>query len=303
MNREQIEEKYLSYDDNNLIDVNGKFIINPGESPFGSHRYETFGICERRYWIKYINAQIHNRGGNARGIGSLIHLALAQYYMKIKNKKNKVSTQLYEPMEAVELMANSYGLSTEIEKVREIFNNYILKYGIEDSTKQIMSVEEIYGLVLEHDSIPGKYAPLTARIDLVYRGSNTGKVYFCDHKTSGFISPNHIKFYSMSSQILFLQHIGERVYGDEFGGVIINSIQTGAKSLFKREKPHYFERAINDNIISTIERFNKLIGKGENENDYKGTYSEHTCWTRYGACDFYEICGVKNIDLREIRRN
>ena len=304
MTKEQINDKFMSYDDNNLIEVNGKYIIHTSESPFGSHRYETFSICKRRYWLKYVNAQIHNKGGTARGIGTLIHLALAQYYMKIKNKQNKVNIDLYEPMEAVELMANTYGLADHIEKVRTIFNNYVLKYGVEDSSKSIMSVEEIYGIVLEHERLKDMYAPLTARIDLVYRGSNSGKVYFMDHKTSGFISQNHIKFYSMSSQILFLQYIGEVVYGNDFGGVVINSIQTGEKSLFKREKPLYFERAINDNVLSTILRFDELMSIDSNkEDDFKGTYSEHTCWTRYGACDFYEICGVKNIDLREIRRN
>lgn len=267
---------------NDTVIVDGRILLITGESTNGMHRQECFDICNRKYYFKYI--EFKKTSGKARGLGSLIHLGLAHLYARMRAKQRGEDHEVYHtPYDAIKL-ATVYGMEVDSEKALACVSGYISKYMAEDREKEILYVEEVFEV-----NIGG--VAKTVRPDLVYRSKINNKIYIVDHKTTGYLSKNHTVWYSMTYQMLLLQHVGVALFGNEFGGVIINYIQTGEKMLFKREGVIVCNAAYDDFIPAIIDGQKNIDEKaGKGKDAYLPTFSEHTCWTRYGICDFYQLC-------------
>ena len=134
-------------------------------------------------------------------------------------------------------------------------------------------------------------APLTFRVDLVIRDSG-GRIWFVDHKTTSRILSSHPRSYGMSGQFLSYSLAGRQIYGEKFGGCILNLMQaqSGDVKFIRPDLPA--APGLLRGLPPTIERAWKGI---QALSDTPAGYwpiapTEHTCWTRYGACRNYDRC-------------
>ena len=168
-----------------------KKLLNTGASPRGWHRLQLALECPQKYAWHYevgLGQQGDERNTSPPLIkGSLIHLALAHHYSQIKAlQNNEDPTEFEDPIKAVEIIAHQNGEAwiKEIDTCRRTFLAYLDNYSSENM--KILEVER-----LAYTQI-GDYL-FTGRFDLIYE-DRRGKVWVCDHKTTGRIYPRQRKF-------------------------------------------------------------------------------------------------------------
>lgn len=258
-------------------------LIFSGESPFGNHRYETFMLCPRKYAHKYIGERGEEKEKVARkkatSLGTLVHVGLAHWYKIRQDPAN--AQRLYAPTEAVKAAAHYDGSEALSEQAQAIVAAYTVEFAAE--RVNVLHVEEVFTLDFQG-------APLTARVDLIFETRGDQRVYCVDHKTTGSASNRHAEMYAPTGQFSTLRWIGQELWGDRFGGVILNLIQTDPIKFLRPTLPAM--PAHTRNFPTTIQQtYSRILAlAGQPPEAYPRHPSEHTCWTRYGRCDHYEKC-------------
>lgn len=261
-------------------------LIDPGPSARGWHRLETFLRCPQLFAWKY-RTEGTGVGGDraALSLGSLIHVGLAHYYVRLRCLAQGTDPDAYyRPSEAIHELALRKNATVEIEeKAKKVVAAYIAHYAAEEGRVKVLHVEEVFEAEFE-----GNF--YTARVDLVLEIG--GKVYLVDHKSTQRIESRTSRAYSTSGQLLAYRWLGT-AYGDRFGGVMLNLIQAG--------DPIKFERPMLEPAPALIAKFPKLVDYAEKQiaaldaqnlppSEWPAIPTEHTCFTRYGACDARELC-------------
>lgn len=265
-----------------------QILLDTGPSPFGWHRYETFLRCPQLYAWTY-HAKESGEDGRALAMGSLVHVGLAHHYARMReSQQGRDPAAYYDPLEAVRaLTAKNSGSPVYRECApiaQDVVASYVARYGNE--RVKVMHVEEVFTL-----NFGG--AALTMRVDLVWEGSD-GKVYFVDHKTSGRVTTSHPRWYAMSGQFLAYRWAGRLAFGERFGGAICNLIQVDPKDIsFSRPQlapvPGQL-RKFPAAVAELWDRLQRVEAQGLPPSEWPAHPSEHTCWTRYGACPAYSRC-------------
>ena len=97
----------------------------------------------------------------------------------------------------------------------------------------------------------------------------------------------------MHGQFLNYRWIGAMAYGERFGGVVLNMVQTG--DAFKFERPSLepapamftrFPRVIED----AERRIAELEDEGRLPGEWPASPAELVCQTRYGECPYANAC-------------
>lgn len=265
-------------------------LLDTGPSPFGWHRYETFLRCPQLYAYSHKGPRHDDaESGRALALGSMVHVGLAHHYARMREEQNGNDPDvLYRPEEAVTALAAKKDGPAWHEfagLARDIVRGYLTRYAAE--RPRILHVEEVFALEFDGG------APLTMRVDLVWEAKD-GRVYFVDHKTTGRITTSHPRWYAMSGQFLAYRWAGRLAFGERFGGVVCNLIQTDAKDLtFARPQlapvPGQL-RKFPAAIAEAWRRIQDLEARNLPVSEWPAHPSEHTCWTRYGACPMYSRC-------------
>jgi len=221
--------------------------------------------------------------------GSLIHLALAQHYAKMRASQEGSPVEAWcDPEEAVQLIAKLEKVEEHAQYAIEAYRAYCRVYPFEDEkqSKRIIGVEDLL-----HTTIAGKYL-FTGRMDLVYEDLG-GRVFAEDHKTTGRLTSAHKEYYSISGQLLGYSHLAREKYGERYAGMKVNLIQHGDSPKFERltlpRSPNLeskFERIVVD-IEESIER---MQATGRDYDDWPKAVNEMTCFGRYGACAYIDQC-------------
>ena len=95
----------------------------------------------------------------------------------------------------------------------------------------------------------------------------------------------------LSGQFLGYQIFGRKMYGKDFGGVIVNRV--------KLSEPLDFDRTILEPAPAAMRRFTKNLAmqesmvdmfEGQPPQEWPAVYSDQTCWGKYGKCDAFELC-------------
>jgi hypothetical protein len=270
--------------------MNPPLLLETGPSPFGWHRYESFLRCPQLYaWGHEAPAEPEGDTGRALAMGSLVHVGIAHHYARMREVQHgRDPDVLFHPVDAVrELVARKREDNTYVEcsgTAQDIVAQYLVRYANE--RVKILHVEEVFTLNFDG-------APLTMRVDLVWEGSD-GRVYFVDHKTTGRITTSHPRWYSMSGQFLGYRWAGRLAFGERFGGAVCNLIQTDPKAItFARPNlspvPGML-RKFPDTIREAWRRLQEIKSRNLPPTEWPAHPSEHTCWTRYGACPAYARC-------------
>jgi hypothetical protein len=269
-----------------------RILIDPGPSARGWHRAETFLRCPQLFAWKY-RAHAGIGGGkspldedrSALSLGSLIHVGLAHYYARLRERQNGRDADTYfTPSDAIHELGLRKGSTPELEEeARLVVDAYISHYAMEERHVRILHVEEVF-----EANFMGH--PYTARVDLVFE--RAGKVYLVDHKSTQRIESRTVRSYSTSGQLIGYRWLGT-AYGDRFGGVILNLLQAG--------KSPRFERPTLEPVPNLVAKFPALIDYAEKQigaldaqdlhpSEWPAVPTEHTCFTRYGACPARERC-------------
>ena len=261
-------------------------LLETGPSPRGWHRLQTMLQCPQKYAFTY-----ETEGGREKTTspalikGTLMHLALAHHYMRLKNEQNGESpNEWLPPKEAVRMMAVKEGPEWEecVDDIVKCYDEYT-SYWVRDSFK-VLEVESL-AYVKIGDNV------LTGRFDLVFE-DRYGGVWICDHKTTGRLHANQKKFYSVSGQLIGYSYIGKQIFGERFKGMMLNQIQHRAPCKFVRSElppaPNILKR-----FPTIVNHAEERIAHYKNTcepNQYPMAANELTCFSRYGACSFLERC-------------
>lgn len=265
-------------------------LLFTGPSPFGWHRYETFMRCPAAYAFD-LQAKAQNVRNDAPALiqGTLVHLGLAHHYAR----KQTPGSDLYPPLEAIHAHAEAERAAggdaaawAEAEAAAcRALAGYAAHYAAE--RLRVEAVETVYALDL------GDGAQLTMRIDLVVRDS-AGKVYLMDHKTTGRMTSLHPVQYGASGQFLAYATLGQLKWGAEFGGLILNMIEIQDKTVrFDRPPLRVGPGRLAAFVASVRDVAHRMAAlSAVPAQDWPRAPTEHTCWTRYGACAHLERCGA-----------
>tara|TARA_R110000751_G_scaffold22447_4_gene63325 strand:- start:1273 stop:1977 length:705 start_codon:yes stop_codon:yes gene_type:complete len=220
--------------------------------------------------------------------GSLLHVGLAHFYQRIKDKDNNPD-QWYGAEESILKLAELEGASwlPEVQLCVDALRDYISYWSQDDWIP--LEVEYELRARLPHP-VPGQPRFLfTQRADLIIE-DGAGKVWIVDHKTASRINSGSLEQYIMSGQMVGYQHFGRALYGERFAGVILNRVKLYA--------PREFDRCTVPPAPVAVAGFVKTLKWAE--------YIDHTiptdpmqapmatndgaCYGKYGKCDAFDRC-------------
>lgn len=268
-------------------------IIYTGPSRRGWHRLQQAAECLQKYAWQY---KVPKEGEGTKGAeskapalarGSLVHLALAQHYARMKARQNgQDQNEWVEPEEAVRLIAKYEKVEEHVEDVLKTYEMYQEQYWGDEQEFRVVDIE-----ALNETMIDGRYL-FTGRFDLIIEDL-VGRVFIVDHKTTGFMKSAQKEFYAVSGQLLGYSHMGKERFGEKFAGMKLNIIQVGAKPAFERiqlSRSPNLEQKFVQSVIDIEESIERMEATGRTFDNWPKAMNELTCYHRYGACNFIEWC-------------
>lgn len=271
-------------------------LIDPGPSEAGWHRLQTALQCPRKYAL---NLEKPRTWSAPLVKGSLVHLGIAHYYARKRALiQGTDPDEYFEPIEAIGRLAiKNYSETREqlwmehAELCQYTTSQYISHWHAEGW--EPLHIEEQFRSHVTDDE--GNRFLYTQRADLIVADSR-GKIWIVDHKTTYRIAPKTIKRYTLSGQFLGYRVLGEKAFGKNFGGVVLNMLQlpkeVGDEIIFKRptlDPAPYALRTFKQTIINA-EKIIRSNNHLDNAMDWPAVHHETACWTPYGACPFHETC-------------
>jgi hypothetical protein len=272
-----------------------KILLNAGPSGPGSFsRIQDFIVCPQMMALKRFVPRAPNAYAKDPLVkGSLIHIGLAHLYARAKAAQQKEDYEVfYTPQEALLIAAPSFGHLGEkwLDLAKKVVANYEDLYTEEALRNyKILYVEEVFQI-----TINGRV--YTQRPDLVVMDLD-GRVWIWDHKSTYRVSPETIMRYTPSLQFLAYRWWGPMVFGERFGGVIVNGIQVNEPYVVRRGNVapapwmvSQFPRL----VMEAEEQIARLKSEWESGKrglmEFPKAASESVCMTAYGPCDFMESC-------------
>lgn len=269
-------------------------LLNTGPSPFGWHRYETALRCLAAYGYG-LEARALGLRQDAPQLarGTLVHLGLAHHYRRKMAALRGEPCDLYAPLDAMRRLAElekaAGGFAplwdAQLDQALRAVSGYLAHYAAE--RWKPLYVEDVFGITFGD-------AHLTQRFDLVVEAE--GLIWVVDHKTTAKITGSHAGFYGASGQFIGATWIGRYLWGDRFGGPILNLLEVNAKGDGRYLRPPLAldpakVAAFGATIAYTAARMRSVESLPVDQ--WPKSPTEHTCWTRYGACPHLERCGIR----------
>jgi hypothetical protein len=264
-------------------------IIYTGPSPRGWHRLQQAAECLQKFAWQYEAPKREadtKKTSPALAKGSLIHLALAQHYARIRARQRGLDPEEWcEPKEAVELISKLEQTEAFAQVSIDAYEAYRLNYPHDEQEMEILDIEE-----LASTKIDGRYL-LTGRLDLVYRDLG-GRVWAMDHKTTAYLKSSHKQFYTVSGQLLGYSHMAREKYGEDYAGMKLNLVQHGKPKFDRLTLPRSpnLESKFPRIVVDIEEAIERVQASGRDFDDWPKAINELTCYHRYGACKFIDQC-------------
>lgn len=272
-----------------------KQLIPSNYTSMGWSKIGSMMMCPRKYALSYLapkeDKQESSSPNPAMIKGILIHQGLAHYYASlIENADTKA---LYTFEEAMYKKCEQNPLwMPYLDACTQTVQEYIFHY---TSTGEHDKMNVLHVEKLVKTSIDGH--TITGRVDMIVEDLRERKVWFVDHKTTNKLE-DQLEYYSISGQMLGYQYMGGKMYGDRFGGMIVNIIKVSdgdgdakmhrAKVLSAPNMLQSFPQTVKHSI-SLMKRF-----ESQPIENYPMTMHELVCFHRYGACRHLNKCkGIK----------
>lgn len=267
-------------------------LLDTGPSPRGWHRVQNMLECAQKYSYRYNLDKEPTFSAAALLKGSLMHLALAHHYQRLKNKQLGLDPEEWLPAkEAVDLKCLQEPENIDYQDlINNCYDEYVNRWMIEDQHLKILEVEKLAYVVIDDLERDKKYL-LTGRFDMVVEWE--GKVWVVDHKTTSRLSSSHEKYYAVSGQLIGYEYMARQIYGERLGGVLLNFAQHTVPCKFERRKipprPN-LSAQFAPTIIDAERRITDLQNSGRPYDQWPKAMNELSCYTRYGACPYIEDC-------------
>lgn len=241
------------------------------ESSHGIHKLLTLAKCPRLYAYRYILGLRKPFDSVAISLGTTIHAGLEEHY--------KGGNWL----DAMRSFSRKPEFAHVVERAKNILKNYFVKY--KGEKLHVISVEREYEILVQGFKF-------TRRLDLVYESE--GRLYIVDHKTAS--DPRRRTGQSeldatLMSQELIGRVVFERVHGYKYGGSVLNLIPTGTGGLYSRYPLRFPPRMVEDMPRSLARYLSweaRLLKEGMSPWEY--TQNWDSCYTKYGVCDYWQLC-------------
>ena len=244
-----------------------KKLVDAGPSTRGWHGFEMAARCMRWYAFNKVDGKTF--GLSAPLVkGSLFHTGLANYY-KRKQSGGYLADQYYTAIEAVQVMAQAEADKTadqneaslwlsNVAIVQSALLAYIEEY-IDCSWRVVAVEKELKAHIprREDDEGEGDTFLYTQRADLLIKDPQ-GFGWIVDHKTAYRITTKTLRQYCLSGQFLGYQVLGRKLFGKQFGGVMLNRV--------KLSTPHQFDRCALEPAPQAVEDF---IGQYASSEDFR----------------------------------
>jgi hypothetical protein len=214
-------------------------LIDTGSSGAdGGHALATFITCPRKYALD--QTQPYNSGSEAAARGTLWHVAsahyLAQHVPGVLVDGHHVHPEDYltweDAIRTKALRENHRDYQLGVPVIQQTFS-WAAEFWWPGQLVlwKARSVEQVHHTAtLPHVGIPWR-----ARIDLEVEGHDR-RIYWVDYKTAARIDRAQ-QMYARSIQLIGQRHLGEAIYGDRFGGILVMyvSVAPGARVVIE---PH-----------------------------------------------------------------
>ena len=296
--------------------------IEAGPSGRGWSRLGTILTCPQSYAWRYVR-HAPSPPSDGQATGSVGHAALAHHYGRIgagqpggvllADERCADPSRVLSPWDAIERCAEDQrraGASPNVAAIRDTFNRYLDVYSQENY--RVIAIEAMFRAsipcaphvvpVWQYSDDP--HAPpvqigertvteyeYTARADLVYQFG--GKVYIVDHKFHARVDKNTAGGYSLSGQFVGLRWLGSQVYGDDFGGLVLNIVQTTPPHNMVRPPlkpaPHLLATFART-VVDAEARREAIEAEGRAPNAWPKVMSETVCYNKYSACPHVDRC-------------
>jgi hypothetical protein len=306
------------------IKPSGKILIDAGPSGSGWSSIESFNHCERLYWFRHVEKRpddveeptvqfsrntadyetlepsplIFTDGPLVRG--SLGHVGLAHYYARRKAIEDGTDPdQFYTPEEAMNVWADKNTVHPEL---RAILPMVVDKYrrwcdvgGGDSIMAKLTGVEQRFSATLT--DYKGRKWVRTQRFDLIFE-DHAGMIWVNDHKFVYAPTKQTYDRYNMSGQFMLARLFGQQLFGDRFGGVLINLVGVDPDTLKVFRKPIEPAPAALRTFVDTTGNTLARIEDLRAQNDFlawRPAYHEQICTTTYKSngsfrCPFWDRC-------------
>ena len=270
-------------------------LLTTGQSEVGWHRHEALLLCPQKYAYSYVLKRPRGAPQAAPFLGTLVHVGLAHFYLHLGLDQRAArhgswarwteAIQMYARESPEGLLVRAPEREDSMRKALAILAVYGKTYGRADSVGfEVVKVE--HEIRVEIDG-----ALYTQRADLIVKNKRDGKVYIWDHKTAGGFGLSYgAQQYTLSGQILGLHYLGQKLYGMDFGGVVLNMIGTKRAGDFERvhagAAPDSQRR-----WIKTLRYARERIAafSALDPLEYPRALNSTVCFA-YGGCDYYDSC-------------
>jgi hypothetical protein len=266
-------------------------IIDSGPSERGWSYYSTVLRCPQLFYWKYVYPKIATRPTTFSDYteplarGTIFHVAAAHHYARMWARAHGKNEDLVCPPEvAMKIAAAKIGELGEerLPIVQAMWSAYLQRYPVE--TFEVVAVEQPAEVLIEG-------VRLTARIDLIVK-EPTGRIFIYDHKSSARMESKVMRRYTLHGQRFGLELLGRKLYGDQFGGVVINHITEDCEFVRKSSEPApWMARKFPLTITLAAALIESLTAKcGTDPSAWPAFPSDQSCYGPYGACPAIPIC-------------
>ena len=263
-------------------------LLDAGRSERGWHRIQNVIRCPRLFaWkeIKGLNFPISSPLVN----GSLIHIALAHHYQRIKEKQTGGNPDDWlRPEDAVQALAlkNVEESTLWLAAVPQIVDAYYayVNNWLGENWKVLEVEHELRAHLGEEKHL------YTQRADLIVE-DNDDRVWIVDHKSAYRLNSKTLRQHILDGQFVGYQLFGKAKYKERFAGVLVNRV--------KLSTPYDFDRRPLEPAPQALKWFVKVIEEGERRisqwegkpiEEWPMALNNQTCFGKYGACDAYDLC-------------
>lgn len=272
-----------------------KILLNTGPSTRGWHRIQDIMHCPRKYAFRCRLGLGDDPMEDADGPlprGSLVHVGLAHHYAQLRAvQRGEDPARYWDPCDAIDKAAAvSFAAYENLDLIKDIVRCYQAAYAGDRS--RVLMVEEQVQVTVRNKWL------FTQRYDRVMQDSG-GRVWIIDAKTSSAVTAKTTLGYQMSGQLLSAQVIGRILWGEQFAGVRLDYIGVRPQEKLPFRYPFtretmapapYAERTVVDTIAWAEQIVERLDVEGADPWKYPAAHHEHACMTRYGPCQFYDLC-------------
>jgi len=263
-------------------------LLDAGPSERGWHRIQNVIRCPRLFaWREVGGLKFAMSAPLVRG--SLIHVALAHHYQRLKEKQTGGNPDEWlTPENAVLALAEKNEDSSPlwmgaVSQIQDAYVEYVRNWHFEEW--EVLEVEN----ELRAHLGAGKHL-YTQRADLTIRDVN-GRIWIVDHKSAYRLNSKTLRQHILDGQFIGYQLFGKAKYGNDFAGVMVNRI--------KLSPPHEFDRRPLEPAPQALKWFVQVIEEGERRiaewegkavEEWPMALNNQTCFGKYGACDAYDLC-------------